>query len=48
MSENSGDPKAPMKYCHFSGEATGGKTTVERPIARENWKAAQAALAVKD
>ncbi len=48
MSETSGDPKAPMKYCHFSGEATGGKTTVERPIARENWKAAQAALAVKD
>ena len=47
MSDTSGDPKAPMKYCHFSGEATGGKTTAERPVAKEHWKAAQAALAVK-
>ncbi|MDA9864120.1 phospholipase D-like domain-containing protein [Flavobacteriales bacterium] len=47
VSDTSGDIKAPMNYCHFSGEATAGKTTVERPIAKEHWKAAQAALAVK-
>ena len=44
MSATSGDAKAPMKYCHFSGEATNGRTSVERPISKEHWKAAQAAL----
>ena len=44
VDETGGDPKAPMKYCHFSGEASDGKTSVSRPILKQHWKAAQASL----
>ena len=44
MDATGGDAKAPMKYCHFSGEASDGKTSVSRPILKHHWKAAQASL----
>ncbi len=45
MDSTGGDPKEAMKYCHFSGEASGGKTSVSRPILKQHWKAAQAKMA---
>lgn len=39
-----GDSMAPMKYCHFSGEPSKGKTTVERPILNKHWKSAQSVM----
>lgn len=38
-----GDPDYPEKFCHFSGEASDGATTVKKPILRKNWKKAQEA-----
>lgn len=35
-----GDPEYPEKYCHFSGEASNGETSVSRPILKKNWKKA--------
>ncbi len=29
------------KYCHFSGELSHGKTSVNKPILSQNWKKAQ-------
>jgi RNA polymerase-binding transcription factor DksA len=29
------------KYCHFSGELSGGKTSVNKPILNKNWKKAK-------
>ena len=29
------------KYCHFSGEASNGKTSMTRPILAKNWKKSQ-------
>lgn len=29
-------------YCHFSGEESNGKTSVNKPILKKNWKKAQA------
>lgn len=45
MGSTGGDPKAAMQYCHFSGEASAGKTSVSKPILKKHWKAAQANLA---
>jgi len=36
-----GDPDYPEKYCHFSGEPSNGKTSVNKPILAKNWKKAQ-------
>ena len=36
-----GDPDYPEKFCHFSGEASNGETSVSRPILRKNWKKAK-------
>lgn len=35
------DPDYSEKFCHFSGEASHGETTVNRPILKKNWKKAQ-------
>ena len=35
------DPEYPEKYCHFSGEASNGETSVSKPILRKNWKKAK-------
>ncbi|WP_111309714.1 phospholipase D family protein [Confluentibacter sediminis] len=35
------DPDFPEKYCHFSGELSNGKTSVNKPILNENWKKAK-------
>ena len=45
MEATGGNPKAPMKYCHYSGEASNGKTSVSRPILKQHWKTAQAKMA---
>lgn len=29
------------KFCHFSGEASNGETSVSRPILKKNWKKAK-------
>lgn len=29
------------KFCHFSGEASNGETSVNKPILKKNWKKAQ-------
>ncbi|MDT0295931.1 phospholipase D family protein [Mesonia ostreae] len=31
----------PEKYCHFSGELSNGKTSVNKPILNKNWKKAK-------
>ena len=38
MGSTGGDPKAAMQYCHFSGEASAGKTSVSKPILKKKWK----------
>jgi hypothetical protein len=35
------DPDYPEKYCHFSGELSYGKTSVNKPILSKNWKKAK-------
>lgn len=35
-----GDKDYQEKYCHFSGEASNGETTLAKPILRKNWKKA--------
>lgn len=35
------DADYPEKYCHFSGDVSKGKTSVNKPILKENWKAAK-------
>lgn len=35
------NPDFPEKFCHFSGEPSGGETSVSKPILRKNWKQAQ-------
>ena len=35
-----GDKDYEEKYCHFSGEASNGETTLAKPILRKNWKKA--------
>uniref|UniRef100_UPI0040477427 hypothetical protein n=1 Tax=Mariniflexile sp. TaxID=1979402 RepID=UPI0040477427 len=35
------DADYPEKYCHFSGELSYGKTSVNKPILSQNWKKAQ-------
>jgi phosphatidylserine/phosphatidylglycerophosphate/cardiolipin synthase-like enzyme len=35
------DPEYPEKYCHFSGEASNGETSVSKPILKKNWKNAK-------
>ncbi len=37
------DPEYSEKYCHFSGEASNGDTSVSRPILKKNWKKAKEA-----
>ncbi len=36
-----GDPDYPEKYCHFSGEASNGETSVNQPVLKKNWKRAK-------
>ncbi len=36
------DADYPEKYCHFSGELSNGKTSVNKPILNKNWKKAKA------
>ena len=36
-----GDPDYTEKYCHFSGEASNGETSVSKPILKKNWKKAK-------
>lgn len=36
-----GDAEYPEKFCHFSGEASNGETTVSKPILKKNWKKAK-------
>lgn len=36
-----GDKDYPEKFCHFSGEASDGKTSVNKPILAKNWKKAK-------
>ncbi|RAW01961.1 phospholipase D family protein [Pseudochryseolinea flava] len=36
-----GDENYPEKYCHFSGEASNGETSVKQPILKKNWKKAK-------
>jgi len=36
------DANFPEKYCHFSGELSNGKTSVNKPILNKNWKKAKA------
>lgn len=35
------DPNYSEKYCHFSGEASNGETSVSKPILKKNWKLAK-------
>jgi RNA polymerase-binding transcription factor DksA len=35
------DPDFPEKYCHFSGELSNEKTSVNKPILNKNWKKAK-------
>jgi hypothetical protein len=35
------DKDYPEKFCHFSGAASNGETTFNRPILKKNWKKAQ-------
>lgn len=37
------DPNYAEKFCHFSGEASHGETSVAKPILRKNWSKAKAA-----
>lgn len=36
-----GDVEYAEKYCHFSGEASKGETSVSKPILKKNWKKAK-------
>ncbi len=36
-----GNREYPEKYCHFSGEPSDGKTSVNKPILSKNWKKAK-------
>lgn len=36
-----GDADYPEKFCHFTGEASNGDTSVRQPILRKNWKKAK-------
>jgi len=36
-----GDPDFAERFCHFSGEASNGETSVNRPILKRNWKKAK-------
>lgn len=36
-----GDKTLPEKFCHFSGEASNGENSFEKPILRKNWKKAK-------
>jgi len=36
------DADYPEKYCHFSGELSNGKTSVNKPILKKNWDKAKA------
>lgn len=38
------DPDYAEKFCHFSGEASNGETSVSRPILKKNWKKAKEAF----
>jgi phosphatidylserine/phosphatidylglycerophosphate/cardiolipin synthase-like enzyme len=35
------DPDYAEKFCHFSGEASNGETSVNKPILKKNWKKAK-------
>lgn len=35
------NPEYPEKFCHFSGEASNGETSVSKPILKKNWKKAK-------
>lgn len=35
------NPDYPEKYCHFTGELSYGKTSVNKPILNKNWKKAK-------
>lgn len=35
------NPDSPEKFCHFSGEKTDGKTSVNKPILGKYWKSAK-------
>jgi hypothetical protein len=39
-----GNPDYPEKFCHFSGEASHGETSHNKPILSKNWKKAKAAF----
>lgn len=36
-----GDESYPEKFCHFSGEASNGETSVKHPILKRNWQKAK-------
>jgi len=35
------DPSYAENFCHFSGEPSGGETSLSRPILKKNWKKAK-------
>jgi hypothetical protein len=37
----------PEYFCHFSGEASFGETSFERPILKKNWKKAKEVFGLK-
>lgn len=43
-----GDANYPEKFCHFSGEASHGETTVNKPILKKNWKKAKEIFQLSD
>lgn len=43
VNESQGE-RVPEKYCHYSGEESDGKTNIDYPVLRKNWKKATSAF----
>jgi len=43
-----GDPDYREKFCHFSGEASNGDTSMSKPILKKNWKKAKEIFGIGD
>lgn len=41
-----GNSDYPEKFCHFSGKKSNGKTSVNKPILKKNWKKAKDVFAL--
>ena len=39
--KKAGELECAEKFCHFSGEPSGGETSVAKPILKKNWKKAK-------